>query len=92
MKIWERGAALTSRFRSFETELLTQEENLIGLMAINRELLAQAELPTRADRIVLDMLVKHASYCWWLLAEGHLHRRLFGEMLRRISALPVPTG
>jgi len=23
-------------------------------------------------------LVKHASYYWLLLAEGHLHRRLFG--------------
>ena len=30
-KIWERGAALTSRLQSFETELLTQEENLAGL-------------------------------------------------------------
>ena len=30
-KIWERGAALTSRLQSFETELLTQEENLSGL-------------------------------------------------------------
>jgi hypothetical protein len=27
-----------------------------------------------------------------LLAEGHLHRRLFGQMLRRISALLVPSG
>jgi hypothetical protein len=27
-----------------------------------------------------------------LLAEGHLHRRLFGQMLRRIWALPVPSG
>ena len=37
-KIWERGAALTSRLQSFETELLTQEKNLAGLAAINREL------------------------------------------------------
>ena len=29
-KIWERGAALTSRLQSFETELLTQDENLAG--------------------------------------------------------------
>ena len=35
-------------------------------------------------------LVKHARYYWLLLAEGHLHRRLFGNMLRRIWALPVP--
>ena len=33
-KIWERGAALTSRLHSFETELLTQEENLVGLAAL----------------------------------------------------------
>ena len=37
-------------------------------------------------------LVKHARYYWLLLAKGHLHRRLFGQMLRRISALPVPSG
>ena len=28
-------------------------------------------------------LVKHARYYWLLLAEGHLTRRLFGDMLRR---------
>jgi hypothetical protein len=43
-KIWERGAALTSRLQSFETELLTQAENLAGLATINRELLAKAEI------------------------------------------------
>jgi hypothetical protein len=41
-KIWERGAALTSRLQSFETDLLTQEENLAGLAAINRELIGKA--------------------------------------------------
>ena len=35
-------------------------------------------------------LVKHARYYWLLLADGHLTRRLFGDMLRRIWALPVP--
>ena len=29
---------------------------------------------------------------WLLFAEGHLTRRLFGAMLDRIWALPVPTG
>src|SRR6266851_9337426 len=29
-KIWARGAALTSRLQSFETEVLTQEDNLAG--------------------------------------------------------------
>ena len=54
-KLWDRGAALTSTLHWFETELLTREENLVGLMAVNREVLAQAEMPTRAGRIVLDM-------------------------------------
>ena len=54
-KIWDRGTALTSTLHWFETELLTREENLVGLMAVNREMLAQAGMPTRAGRIVLDM-------------------------------------
>jgi len=37
-------------------------------------------------------LVKHARYYWLLLAEGHLNRRLFGDMLHRIWALPLPSG
>jgi hypothetical protein len=34
---------------------LTREENLVGLMAVNRDVPAQAEMPDRADRIVLDI-------------------------------------
>ena len=54
-KRWDRGAALTSTLHWFETDLLTRGENLLGLMAVNREMLAQAGMPTRAGRIVLDM-------------------------------------
>ena len=54
-KIWERGAALTSRLQSFETELLTQEVNLGGLAAINRELIAKAETIDAPQKLVLDM-------------------------------------
>jgi hypothetical protein len=54
-KIWERGAALTSRLQSFETEVLGQEENFAGLAAINRELIAKAESRGSAQRVVLDM-------------------------------------
>lgn len=54
-KVWERGAALTSRLQSFETELLTQEENLAGLAAINRALIAKAETIDPSQRVVLDM-------------------------------------
>ena len=54
-KIWERGAALTSRLQSFETELLTQADNLAGLAALNRELTARAETIDSPRRVVLDM-------------------------------------
>ena len=54
-RIWERGAALTSRLQSFETELLAQEENLSGLAVINRELIARAEAINSPQRVVLDM-------------------------------------
>ena len=36
--------------------------------------------------------VKHAWYYWLILAKSHLTRRLFGAMLQRIWALPVPAG
>jgi len=54
-KIWERGAALTSRLPSFETEVLTPEETLAGLAAMNRELIAKAEARGSSQRVVLDM-------------------------------------
>ena len=37
-------------------------------------------------------LVKQARYYWLLLAESHLTRRLFGAMLGRMAALPLPAG
>jgi len=54
-KVWDRGAALTSTLHWFETELLTKEENLIGLMALSRETLGQAESLDSSHRVVLDM-------------------------------------
>ena len=68
-----------------------------------RESLAAAGSPQRIDSWSLTSLqqrlvkmggrlVKHARYYWLLLAESHLTRRLFGAMLQRISALPVPAG
>jgi hypothetical protein len=34
----------------------------------------------------------HARNYWLLLAESHLTRQLFGSVVRRIEALPVPSG
>jgi hypothetical protein len=46
---------LTSRLQSFETELLTQPENLAGLARLNRELVGKAETINSSHRVVLDM-------------------------------------
>ena len=54
-KIWDRGAALTSTLHGFETEMLASEENLLGLMALNRGLVGQAEAFDDSERVVLDM-------------------------------------
>src|SRR6266496_4925710 len=54
-KVWDRSAALTSTLHWFETEALTREENLVGLMAVNRYVIGQAETLDRTDRVVLDM-------------------------------------
>ena len=54
-KIWERGAALTSRLQTFETEMLAEEENFAGLARINRDLIARAEAMDAPYRTVLDM-------------------------------------
>jgi len=86
------------RFRANEVRLQ------LGVLAHNLgNLLRRLMLPARIDTWLLTSLqqrlvktggrlVKHARYYWLLLAESHLTRRLFGSMLQRIRALPVPTG
>jgi hypothetical protein len=37
-------------------------------------------------------LIQHARYHWLLLAESHLTRRLFADMLAKIAMLPSPAG
>ena len=86
------------RFRANEVRLQ------LSVLAYNLgNLWRRLVLPTRIDSWSLTSLqqrlvktggrlVKHARYYWLLLAESHLTRRLFGSMLQRIWALPVPTG
>jgi hypothetical protein len=78
-KVLERGAALTSRLQSFKTELLTQAENLAGLAALNRELVAKGEAIDSRRRVVLDMdsteLAVYVRQCrqdnlFWTLHDG----------------------
>jgi hypothetical protein len=54
-KIWERGAALTSRLQSFEAEMLADEENFGGLARVNRELIGRVEAVDSPQPVVLDM-------------------------------------
>jgi hypothetical protein len=54
-KIWDRGAALTSRLQSFETEMLAEEENFAGLARLNRALIGKAEAVDSGHRTILDM-------------------------------------
>jgi hypothetical protein len=54
-KVWDRGAALTSRLQSFETEMLGEEENFAGLARLNRALIGKAETMDSGYRTVLDI-------------------------------------
>jgi hypothetical protein len=54
-KIWDRGAALTSRLQTFETEMLAEEENFAGLGRLNRALVGRAEAMDSDYRTILDM-------------------------------------
>jgi hypothetical protein len=54
-RVWDYSEALTPRLHWFETQLLTKKENLIGLLAVNRETLSQAEALDQSDRVVLDV-------------------------------------
>ena len=84
------------RFRSNEVRLW------LSVIAYNLgNLWRRLVLSTRIDKWSLTSLqqrlvktggrlVKHARYCWLLLAESHLTRRLFGAMLRRIERLTLP--
>ncbi len=86
------------RFRSNEVRLW------LSVIAYNLgNLWRRLVLPKRIDNWSLTSLqqrlvktggrlIKHARYYWLLLAEGHLTRRLFGSMVRRIALLPLPSG
>jgi hypothetical protein len=73
------------------------------VLAYNLGLLWRQALPKRTDHWSLTRVqqrlvktggrvVKHARDDWRLLAGGRLTRRVFGAILRRIWALPLPAG
>jgi hypothetical protein len=54
-KLWDRGAALTSRLQSFETEMLAEEGNFAGLADLNRALVGRAQAMDSGWRTTLDL-------------------------------------
>ena len=85
------------RFRANELRLW------LSVIAYNLGNLRRLALPTRSgnwsmtslrQRLVKTggRLINYARYYWLLMAESHLTRRLFVGMLRKITALPLPTG
>ena len=94
----EDDAAELPQFRSNEVRLW------LSVIACNLgNLWRRLVLPQRIDHWSLTSvqqrlvktggrLVKHARYYRLMLAESHLTRRLFGSMVQRITALPLPAG
>jgi hypothetical protein len=86
------------RFRSNEVR------RCLSLIACNLgNLWRQLVLPQRMGNWSLTSLqqhlvksggrpVRHARYCWLLLAESHLTPRFFSAMVQRIDLLPLPAG
>jgi hypothetical protein len=65
LKRWDRSAALTSTLHWFETELMTREENLVGLMAVNRDVIGQAVGPVRPlGSGFLPVWISHRKPAW----------------------------
>jgi len=86
------------RFRSNEVHLwLTIRAYNLGNLwrrMLLRQRIEKWSLTSLQQQLVKTggRLVKHARYYWLLLAEGHLTRRLFVSMLRRIDGLALPSG
>ena len=75
-------------------EFLKKSSFGLGLAGLGLTRRASWSLASLQHRLMKTggRLVQHARSYWLLLAEGHLSRKLFGEMLGRIWALPVPGG
>jgi hypothetical protein len=84
------------RFRSNEVRLglSVLAYNLGNLWRRRPRRIENWSLTSLQQRLVKTggRLVKHAGYYLLLMAEGHLNRRRFGAMLRRIVMLPLPAG
>ena len=81
-KNWNRGPALTSTLHGFETGTLTSEDNLLGLMALNRELVG----PSRSRR-----RIRAASYWTWIRPKAPSMGNRKGALTTAISSRSATT-
>jgi hypothetical protein len=80
-KTWDRGAALTSRLQTFETEMLAEEQNFAGLTRINRELIGGRKPSIR----------RSASYWIWSRPKSQYTASRRTAPITDISSPPVIT-
>ncbi len=85
-KIWDRGAALTSRLQSFESEMLAEEHNFTGLARLNRALIGRAEAMDSGYRTILDMDSTEVPVLWRARTEG-LQRVLRVHLFSPVAAV-----
>ncbi len=78
--ISESGATLTSQLQSFETEMVTRDENFAGLEEISRGLIALAEAVDCLQQVLLDIDSNEIS----------VYGGCLGGMLRRVTRFPSP--
>jgi len=71
---------------------LAEEENFPGLATINRELIARAKTIGSKQRVGLPRRIEKWSLTSMQQRLVETGGRLFAAMLRRIAALPLPSG
>ena len=85
-KVWDRGAALTSRLQSFETEMLGEEGNFAGLRRLNRALIGKAEAMDSACRNSTGYGF-HRDPSVWGAGANCLQRALRIDLLSPVAAV-----
>ncbi len=79
-KTWDRGAALTSRLQTFETQMLAEEDNFRSLALINREFIAKPEIYEALEE-------RGVKYAIRIAANDNLERDIAGLLTRPVGRL-----
>ena len=85
-KVWDRGAALTSRLQIFETDMLAEDENFAGLGRFNRALICKAETMDsgyQRERCLRSGSEKRQVWAWGFSGDVRLTRSVVCGSTRR---------